>query len=117
MRIDRNRLYPISGASNKRSSAKSGCVIRWLPLALVFQLLAATGHAQFMFETNNGALTVTKYTGSGGAVEIPSTTNGMPVTSISANVRQFVSICCNTAANCGHSVQCGADFPSLEAEE
>jgi len=82
MRIDRNRLYPISGASNKRNSAKSGCVIRWLPLALVFQLLASTGQAQFTFATNNGALTVTKYTGSGGAVTVPDTTNGMPVTSI-----------------------------------
>ena len=39
-------------------------------------------NAQFTFTTNNGAIMITGYTGSGGAVFIPSTTNGYPVTSI-----------------------------------
>jgi hypothetical protein len=38
--------------------------------------------AQFYFITNSGTITITAYTGSGGVVVIPSTTNGLPVTSI-----------------------------------
>src|SRR5690348_12254680 len=38
--------------------------------------------AQFRFVTNNGALTVTAFTGFGGAVVVPGATNGYPVTSI-----------------------------------
>ena len=38
--------------------------------------------AQFNFTTNNGTIAITKYTGPGGDVTIPSTTNGLPVTSI-----------------------------------
>lgn len=40
--------------------------------------------AQFMFTTNGGTLTVTNYIGPGGAVIIPSVTNGLPVTGIGA---------------------------------
>jgi hypothetical protein len=38
--------------------------------------------AQFTFVTNNGAITITGYTGPSNNVVIPSTTNGYPVTSI-----------------------------------
>lgn len=38
--------------------------------------------SQFTFTTNNGAITITGYTGSGGAVTIPSSINGLPVTNI-----------------------------------
>ena len=37
---------------------------------------------QFSFTTNNGAITINYYTGAGGNVVIPSTTNGHPVTTI-----------------------------------
>ena len=37
-------------------------------------------NAQFTFVTNNGALTITSDTGPGGAVVIPGSTNGLPVT-------------------------------------
>jgi hypothetical protein len=47
--------------------------------------LSASGHAQFTFTTNSGAITITGYTGSGGVVTIPDTTNGYPVTSIGTN--------------------------------
>jgi hypothetical protein len=47
-----------------------------------FVLLAASAHAQFTYVTNNGAITITGYTGSGGNVAIPDTINGLPVTSI-----------------------------------
>jgi hypothetical protein len=54
----------------------------WL---LCAAMLPAVAHAQFTFTTNNGAITITKYTGPGGAVIVPGTTNGYPVTSIGAN--------------------------------
>jgi hypothetical protein len=44
--------------------------------------LPIAAQAQFTFTTNNGAVTITKYTGSGGTVIIPSATNGYPVTAI-----------------------------------
>ena len=37
---------------------------------------------QFNYETNNGTITITRYTGPGGAVTIPDTINGLPVTTI-----------------------------------
>ena len=37
---------------------------------------------EFNYTTNNGTITITGYTGPGGAVTIPSTINGLPVTSI-----------------------------------
>jgi hypothetical protein len=46
-----------------------------LPLPVVVQ-------AQLTFTTNNGAITITGYAGPGGAVTIPDTINGLPVTSI-----------------------------------
>jgi hypothetical protein len=42
----------------------------------------AVVQAQFTFTTNNGAITITGYTGSNSVVVIPDTTNGYPVTSI-----------------------------------
>jgi len=44
--------------------------------------LPAVVQAQFNYTTNNGTITITGYTGSGGAVTIPATINGLPVTSI-----------------------------------
>ena len=52
-----------------------------LPLLLLLALPEAV-QAQFTFTTNNGAITITGYTGPGGAVDIPSTIIGLPVTSI-----------------------------------
>jgi hypothetical protein len=40
--------------------------------------------AQFEYTTNAGAISITNYTGDGGAVIIPASTNGLPVTSIGA---------------------------------
>jgi hypothetical protein len=45
-------------------------------------MLPAIGRAQFTFTTNNGQITITGYTGSGGSVTIPSKTNGYPVGAI-----------------------------------
>jgi hypothetical protein len=45
-------------------------------------LLPAVMQAQFNYTTNNGRVTITGYTGPGGALTIPSTINGLSVTSI-----------------------------------
>lgn len=43
---------------------------------------AATAQVPFEYTTNNGEITITKYTGPGGDVTIPSTIHGLPVTCI-----------------------------------
>jgi BspA type Leucine rich repeat region (6 copies) len=52
-------------------------------LALLLLLTSALlVEAQFNYTTNNGTITITGYTGSGGAVSIPDTIDGLPVTTI-----------------------------------
>jgi hypothetical protein len=63
------------------SHLRSACPVRLLPLLLLLTLPAVL-QAQFTFTTNNGVITITKYTGPGGDVIIPATTNGYPVTII-----------------------------------
>src|ERR1019366_6238186 len=55
--------------------------LKLLPLLLLLALPAVV-QAQYTDATNNGTITITGYTGSGGAVTIPDTINGLPVTSI-----------------------------------
>ena len=55
-----------------------------LSLLLLLLALPAAVQAQFTFTTNNGTITIIGYTGPAGAVTIPSTTNGLPVTCIGA---------------------------------
>ncbi len=50
--------------------------------AVAFFLLIQSAVAQFTFTTNNGAITITGYTGSGPSVTIPAATNGYSVTTI-----------------------------------
>ena len=54
-------------------------------LALFFVGLPVLVQAQFTFITNNNSITITGYTGSGGAVVVPAMTNGYPVTSIGSD--------------------------------
>ncbi|MEI7935392.1 MAG: leucine-rich repeat domain-containing protein [Verrucomicrobiota bacterium] len=56
-----------------------------LGILTITATLATQAHAQFNFTTNNGAITITGYTGPGGDVTIPDWTNGYPVTSIETN--------------------------------
>jgi len=52
-------------------------------LSVLLLALPAAVRAQFTFTTNtDGSLNIDLYTGSGGAVTIPDTTNGLPITSI-----------------------------------
>jgi hypothetical protein len=48
-------------------------------------MLPATVQAQFSFTNNNGAISITGYTGFGGAVTIPGTVSGLLVNTIEAN--------------------------------
>jgi hypothetical protein len=78
-----------------------------IPLCLLCAaLLPVVAQAQFTFTTNNGAITITGYTGSGGDVTIPSMTNGWPVTSIGNNAYKtnanLISVTIpNTVSNIG----------------
>jgi uncharacterized repeat protein (TIGR03803 family) len=56
----------------------------WSLLMGLLILVAPAAQAQFNYTTNSGAITITGYTGSGGAVTIPSSINGLPVTGIAA---------------------------------
>ncbi len=49
---------------------------------IVLLALPAALQAQFTFTTNNGAITITRYTGTNAVVIIPSATNGYPVVAI-----------------------------------
>jgi hypothetical protein len=48
----------------------------------VLLIFAPAAHAQFTYSTTNGTITITGYTGTDSAVAIPSTIDGLPVTSI-----------------------------------
>ena len=70
-------------------------------LTLALLLACATVQAQFNCTTNQGAITITAYTGPGGTVVIPDTVHGLPVTSIGdsafANCQSLTSV---TIPNC-----------------
>jgi hypothetical protein len=62
-------------------------------LSLLLALFSLdTAHAQYTFVTNNGAITITGYSGFGPVMSVPATTNGYPVTSISNNVITLLEI-------------------------
>jgi hypothetical protein len=59
---------------------RTACTTSLLPLLLL--PLPAAVQAQFTFTTNNDTITITGYSGPGGAVTIPDTINDLPVSSI-----------------------------------
>ena len=65
---------------------RTACATWLLPLLLLTPPAAL--EAQFQFVTNNGAITITGYTGPGGAVIIPSSTNGWPITAFGDEMLQ-----------------------------
>ena len=68
------------------SPATCKCAAANVLLALLLLALPADVQAQFTFTTNNdGTLTIAQYTGPGGDVTIPDTTNGLSVTIIGTN--------------------------------
>ena len=68
-------------AINGRKQSKVGDWVSLMGL-LLWLLLLAPAHAQYACTTNSGKITITQYTGFGGAVTIPGTINGLPVTCI-----------------------------------
>jgi hypothetical protein len=52
-------------------------------------LLPLAVQAQYIYTTNNGAITITGYIGAGGTVTLPNTINGYPVTSIGDNAFEY----------------------------
>ena len=65
-----------------RLAGRLGTACAWRLLPMMLLVLPAAMQAQFCFTTNNGTITISDYTGPGGAVTIPSTIEGLPVTSI-----------------------------------
>lgn len=80
---------PMIGSSNE---AAMKTLIQKMLVALAMIGLVQSAGAQFTFTTNNGAITITKYTGSSSIVIIPGTTNGWPVVNIGTNAFQYSSV-------------------------
>ncbi len=57
-------------------------------VTMVWLSVAMAVEAQYTYITNNGTITITGYTGFGGPLVIPSTINGLPVTSIGTKAFQ-----------------------------
>jgi hypothetical protein len=58
----------------------------WILALLLLCVVPAVVQAQFTFTTNaDGSLNISQYTGPGGAVTIPSTTNGLTISTIGTN--------------------------------
>ena len=88
---------------------RSAFAARPLLLLLLLALPAAV-QAQFTYTTKNGAITITGYdcSSGGGAVTIPSTINGLPVTSIGDNA--FNSCTSLTSVTIGNNVTSIGDW-------
>jgi hypothetical protein len=78
--VSLKKRFPISNAT-AWLRLRTACAVRLLPLLLLLALPALV-QAQYNYTTNNGTITITKYTGPGGVVTIPNTIDGFPVTSI-----------------------------------
>ncbi len=67
-----------------RTTARRSRTIITSGLLVLLLALPTAAQAQFTYTTNNGTITIASYTGSGGAVTIPSSIHGLPVTGIAA---------------------------------
>src|SRR6516162_4798557 len=82
---NRRQLNPPTGALQKNAPMNMSAPETSLPLLMLLLLaLPAVAQDQFTYTTNNGTISITGYDCSGGAVAIPETINGLPVTSIGA---------------------------------
>ncbi|HOY79700.1 MAG TPA: leucine-rich repeat domain-containing protein [Hyphomonadaceae bacterium] len=78
-----------AGLAARREAMGMGCARRVaenrflaVVCGLFLVLLPGLASGQFQLATNNGTITIVRYIGAGGAVSIPASTNGMPVTAI-----------------------------------
>ncbi len=67
----------------------AGSTARWAVLLGALIALCPTAQAQYLYETNNGTLTITKYTGSDAKVIVPALIDGLAVTAIGDNAFGF----------------------------
>jgi len=71
-----------TNTNTTRGRSRAACAARLLPLLLLLTLPAPV-QAQYYYTTNSdNTITITGYTGSGGAVTIPSAINGLTITNI-----------------------------------
>lgn len=66
-------------------------LIQTFLLGAVLLMLPFVGQAQFIYTTNNGAVTIAQYTGAGGDVVIPDTVGALPVTTVATTAFYQVS--------------------------
>ena len=99
----------LCAASGRQLPVRTNCVTSLLlPLLLLLLTLPAVVQAQFTWTTNSGTITITGYTGAGGAVAIPTTITGLPVTAIGNNA---FSYCTNlTSVTIPNSVTSIGDY-------
>jgi hypothetical protein len=76
-------------------------------LAAVLLALPVVVPAQFIFTTNNGAITITQYTGPGGDVTIPDTITGLKVATVGSTA--FYQVSSLTSVTFGTNVTTIAD--------
>jgi hypothetical protein len=83
-----------------------------LPRLMLFllMLLPAGIQAQFAYVTNNGAITITGYSGSGGELIIPDTIDGLPVTVIGGNAFRNTDLTKITIPNSVTSIEAEAFY-------
>ena len=104
------RFSLLCAASKKQFPVRTTCVTSLLPLLLLLTLPAVV-QAQFNYTTDNGTITITGYTGPGGAVAIPDTINGLPVTRIGENAfHEKTSLTSVTIPNSVISIGIGAFY-------
>ena len=97
-------------------------LFRGFLLSAVLLALSDKGQAQFTYKTNNGAITITGYTGSGGNVTIPDTINELPVAVIghdafSRNTNVTSVVIPNSVIVVEGNITTGGARPSLGAFE
>src|ERR1035438_7421287 len=109
-----NNQFSLPGGASKKGfpAVRTACASKLLPLLLLLTLPAVV-QAQFSYTVNNGTITITG--GPGGAVTIPSTINGLPVTSIGDDAFWFcyslTSVAIgNSVTNIGDSAFCSCSL-------
>ena len=82
MNLPTNRplVAQISNLRDRGLSIRWSWATRLLPLLLL--ALPATMHGPVPVHDHNGTVTITEYTDPGGAMTIPDTINGLPVTTV-----------------------------------
>ena len=81
----------VFGMNDSRMSIAGWVSASWIFTLLLLLALPAAAQLQFKYAITNGAVTITGYTGSGGAGTIPTTIDGLPVTSIGARAFSYCS--------------------------